>query len=261
MQDGRRQGQGLSTCDKGRRIAAMFSMSMRILYPGDTYYHFDLNAGSGWNDEYGVPGTPLVFLELAQKHLRRWKAMFFELDNARAGELETRLRGRPNCRVEMLDNRHFMEWAKGMPPHAVGSIVIDPNGWLYRSRTGAGVPVAEIIECCARFPRMDLIMNLNLRHYRLMRGDLKANPEKAHRRLYRLEEMPKLFHRPHGLISDRSNHGHGQFVRMILRSARMRPYDAMGWHLLDSPEAKEIYRLAEMTTEEGDVAHAIGRAI
>ena len=51
-----RQGQSIATVDKERRIAAAMSVSMRIANgafgrKGYRYWHFDANAGSGWNHD------------------------------------------------------------------------------------------------------------------------------------------------------------------------------------------------------------------
>jgi hypothetical protein len=57
-----------------------------------------LNVGSGWNDEFDVKGSPLVFVELAEEHLgNRWEATFFEHDEERFVALYKRLRGIPRC--------------------------------------------------------------------------------------------------------------------------------------------------------------------
>jgi len=249
------QGQGPSTIDKERQLASPLAVNMMIIAakrPHDTYYHFDLNAGSGWNDEYGVPGTPLVFVELAERYLKHWEAMFFEINQVRARELETRLRGIPHCRVESIDNRHFMEWAGKLPRRAVGSLLADPNGWLYRSMEGVGSPVREIIECCEMLPSLDLIANMNVRHYRLMRGDIRHHPERAasYRRIYSLAEMPMVFRKRYGLVSNISSNGHGQFVRVILRNIPTNDHKALGWNLLNSPKALEIYKNLEETASE-----------
>jgi hypothetical protein len=250
------QGQGLSTIDKERQIAAMLDMNMQIVRkscPGLMYRHFDLNAGSGWNDEFAVPGTPLVFVELAEKYLRNWEATFFEIDEERASQLVARLRGIPRCRVAALDNRVFLTQARNQISRwDIGSVLADPNGWLYRQATnGTGCPVGEMIEFFESYPRIDLIANLNLRHYKQMRGAERCHPHPpAYQHLHGLSDLPRLFNKRHGLISQRSHNGHSQFVRIILRNLRTNDYRAWGWHHLTSPTALEIYRYAETTAAE-----------
>lgn len=249
-----RQGQSISTIDKERQFASPMAVDMMIIAakrPHDIYHHFDLNAGSGWNDDYGVKGTPMVFTDLAQQYLNKWQAMFFEIEQARARELYNRTCMYPQCKVEAIDNRHFMEWAGKLPSSAVGTILTDPNGWLYRSAQGIGTPVTELIEACRRLPSIDLIANLNARTYMLMKGDIKCHPEKeGYSRLYSLAEMPDLFHKRYGLVSNLSSNGHGQFVRFILRNIKTGDHKALGWNLWDSPKAKEIFNYLDGVGEE-----------
>src|SRR4051812_1061599 len=67
-------GQSAATIDKERRIAACLSVGMKIAeakfgQSGFAYWHLDANAGSGWNEEVNVPGSPLVFWQVANLYL------------------------------------------------------------------------------------------------------------------------------------------------------------------------------------------------
>ena len=252
------QGQSLSTIDKERSLGAMVDMNMQIVRrscPHKMYYHFDLNAGCGWNEECGgVPGSPLVFVALAERYLRRWRALFFEIDYDRATELERCLRGVPHCRVEFADNSAFLGRALAMTKASdVGSVLADPNGWLYRrADNGWGCPVTQMASFFYERPRIDLIANLNLRFYKQAKGAQLRHPlHPDYSQLPRLPDMRSLFHKRHGLISKRSNNGHTDFVRIVLRNLRTNDYKAEGWHFLDSPVAKEIYRYAESFRADG----------
>ena len=69
------QGQSAITIDKERRIGAALSISMRIAekkFGGGNfrYWHFDANAGSGWNETVNVPGSPIVFWRNAETILK-----------------------------------------------------------------------------------------------------------------------------------------------------------------------------------------------
>src|SRR5215472_10614535 len=72
------QGQGGGTLDKERKIGSAEALGMTVANglakratwrQTKPYFHLDLNAGSGWNEIAGCPGSPLVFLELAQQKL------------------------------------------------------------------------------------------------------------------------------------------------------------------------------------------------
>lgn len=249
-----RQGQSLSTIDKERQIAGMIAVNMRIVRakcPRDSYFHVDLNAGTGWNDEFGVPGTPMVFVQLAEEYLPgRWNAVFFEVDAGRARELSNRFRGIPRIHIEEADNRSFVQWTRYLSRWQLGSVLADPNGYLYRGADGMGCPIVEMAEFFTRFPRMDLFANINLRHYKLIRGLQRAAALRNESgpnfgQLHPLESLRQVFHKKYGLISSRSN----QFVRLVLRNVPTRDWPGPGWHQLHSPAALEIYHWAESLQE------------
>jgi hypothetical protein len=154
--------------------------------------------------------------------------------------------------VLLADNHEFLEHARRtLRFDSVGSVLADPNGWLYRTPEGAGCPVTEMIEFFARHRRMDLIANLNLRFYKQMRGAQKNHAlHPVYPNLYGLRELPALFQKRHGLISNRSHNGHSTFVRLILRNIPTGDWPALGWYQLDSPQAMEIYRYAETSAAE-----------
>ena len=178
------QGQSAATIDKERRIAACLSVGMKIAEAkfgktGFGYWHFDANAGSGWNEKVNVPGSPLVFWHVANAYLRglQPRAFFCDHDPRAMAKLQMRLRGQPSPSVLLAcDNEDAMEaFADSIrrrenPRFAVGSMLFDPNGYFNRSRNGNGPPIAPLDRFLREFPRIDLILNLNMRTYRLQRG-------------------------------------------------------------------------------------------
>jgi hypothetical protein len=227
------QGQSLSTIDKGRQIGAMYAMDLQIVRrrcPGEKFHCFDLNAGCGWNWRFQVPGTPLVFVDAAERILGNcWEAWFYEIDPGRAAELAQRLNGIPRCHVLAEDNVGFVRVAERLPWSALGSVLVDPNGWLYRKPNGEGCPITEMARFFAHHRRMDFLANLNMRTFRLMEGAAKHNLAK-YREFCSLRELPALFQKRHGLVSNRSSNGHSEFIRVILRNIPTRDYRAMGWN-------------------------------
>lgn len=250
------QGQSLSTIDKERKLAAALALELLIVQKfcrNDIYRHIDLNAGCGWNSDYGVKGSPLVFIELADLYLgKRWEATFYEINESLAQELWTRLRGIPRCTVLPLDNKHFRERARHFPRNAVGSVLADPNGWLFRSEKGIGDPVEEMVQFFAAHRRMDLIANLNVRFYKQAKGNARKYPAKfrAFQRMHGLEELPRVFSKGHGLISDLCNHGGDTFVRIVLRNLKFGDWRAQGWYHWNAEIAKGIFRYAETTAAD-----------
>ncbi len=229
------QGQSLSTIDKERQIGAMFAMNLQIVRqacPGEKYFHLDLNAGSGWNWRFQVPGSPVVFVEAAERILgHRWEAWFYEIDSGRATELEARLRGVPGCHVLAEDNCGFLKATARFPRNALGSVLVDPNGWLYRKRNGDGCPVPEMAQFFAEHRRIDFLANLNRRTYRMMAG-ARNKGLATYRDFHSESEFLKLFSKRYGLITKGSSNGHSEFMRVILRNVRTNDYRAWGWNLI-----------------------------
>lgn len=178
------QGQSLATIDKERRIGAALSVSMRIASralggKGYTFWHFDANAGSGWNEKVNTAGSPLVFWQVADLCLNGFKpaAFFCDLDIDAMRRLQARLRGNAAAAAASYllpgDNQEGLEvFAECIrradrPKFAMGSVIVDPNGYFYRNPKGIGAPIDALKWFCAEFPRIDIVLNLNIRTYQL----------------------------------------------------------------------------------------------
>lgn len=164
------QGQGNSTPRKEAGFAMIFRqcllMTKRLPYP---YWHIDLNAGSGHNEKADCPGSPVVFLDEAEEVGRPINAMFCDNDP----EAAERLHAATSFRAERFDSstvavrckdnaealKEFAEWIRSeeaRPEYAIGTCVCDPNGYPY------GFPRDAILEFATRFPRIDLLLNVNV---------------------------------------------------------------------------------------------------
>jgi hypothetical protein len=174
------QGQGDWTPYKERSFADLFLMTLRIskaesLLPF-TYWHVDLNAGCGWNETANCAGSPLVFVRTALLAGRPVRALFLERNADLAARLRQRLEEeRLPCWVRWdvyaRDNETFpglVRWAmaeeENRPGLAFGTVLCDPNG------IKDGFPVVALAEFMAGHRRMDLILNLNFRVLRCVRG-------------------------------------------------------------------------------------------
>ncbi len=192
------QGQSLATIDKERRIGSALSIGMQIASAkfsgsGFKFWHFDANAGSGWNDEIGVAGSPLVFWDVARACLRGMEPMpfFCDIDREALRSLQRRLMGDPEASEKSVllpgDNEEAIEvFAETIrrserPEYAVGSVLVDPNGYFYRGRDGKGPPSNALGWFCREFPRIDVVLNLNIRTYsmQLERGHAVIPPDQV----------------------------------------------------------------------------------
>ena len=187
------QGQSIATLDKERRIGSAYAVSMRVFRSKPEfirkyrYHHLDANAGSGWNDLIGVPGSPIIFHQNADTYLREARVNAFFCDR-RAEAIETlrqtlgeaphRLeRSRLlNCDNEIALQIFAEEIAKYEDPRfAIGSVLADSNGYFFRNARGEGPPIHGLYEFARRFPRMDIVLNLNLSAYYRQRAAAHCN--------------------------------------------------------------------------------------
>jgi len=240
------QGQSVSTIDKERRFAAAMSVSMRVANArfagkGWRFWHFDANAGCGWNHAANVPGSPLVFWHIAHECLLGMQPApyFCDHDPIAVEQLRSRLAGDPAAAGSILlpgDNEDGLRLFASRirhaenPKFAVGAVMIDPNGYFYRSAKGIGAPVAGISAFAAEFPRIDLILNLNMRTFLLQRGAGHAvEPPRAV-----LDGLRKK----HWLVARAG--GQSRHLLAVGRNMPTGDHRAIGFHYADSQLGRKI---------------------
>lgn len=256
-------GQSEATIDKERRLGSALTIGMRVAAAkfsrhGFRYFHFDANAGSGWNDLFDVPGSPAVFWSLASQYLAdmRTYGFFAELDHDRAQQLVAAAPENyaKNTFIFARDNEQvlevfieFIRQSGERPEFAVGSIICDPNGWLYRNARGHGAPIMGLRRLSIVCPRIDIILNLNARTYRLQKasGHHVDSPRAV------LQSLNKL----HWLVS-RTHRGRDEFLLAVGRNFPTGPHAALGMHPLDSDQGRHVLTLVEGQRQRGlfDVA-------
>ena len=252
------QGQGDGTVDKVRKLAPMLAMGMvvanaRFGSKGYRYFHLDTNSGSGWNDEVDVPGSPLVFHYIADGCLTKMRrvAFFCEKNQQAAAELVSRLTATGYLETSCIfcgDNRGILQIfahrirASERSEYAVGSVLIDPNGYCYRNREGEGVPpLDKITEFTSEFRRIDLLLNLNMRTYLLQRSqghDVLAPAD-----------LFKRLGKEYWLVSQ-TVIGQARFLRAVGRNFRTDGYQALGFYHADSEMGE---RILNWGTSNGDL--------
>lgn len=247
------QGQGGGTLDKERKIGSAETIGMSIVNSlakrqtwrrSRPYFHLDLNAGSGWNDIAGCPGSPVVFCELAQQLLTEVPLYAWFCDNKPEliGELERCLiqlghLPQPGVALCCEDNQsviaRFAEQIRRRerPQYALGSLLCDPNAWFHRNkRTGEGVPVDEIIDFAAEFPRIDIILNVNYRVYAMQVG--------AGHTVLSPAEIRARLNRAYWLVSRQHLGGPNRFWLAIARNVATGDHRKLGLVRWDSPEGR-----------------------
>jgi hypothetical protein len=180
------QGQSTATIDKERRIGVALAMGMMIAEKkcgqyGFPFWFFDANAGSGFNSEFKVPGSPVVAWEAARRHLNLmpFVPFFCDIDKGRLSECQSRLNRMAagnsvfipydneealllfgQCILSSGDNRE----------KALGAVLIDPNNGYYRNKDNEGPPIKALEWFVRTFPRIDVIVNINAQSHRRLRG-------------------------------------------------------------------------------------------
>lgn len=240
------QGQSLATIDKERCIGSALSLGMQVAaskLAGFPFWHFDANSGCGWNNEVDVPGSPLVFWNLAEARMpnMRVRAFFSEIEKPSILQLQERLRFSeraaacsyllPGDNAEGIEVFAQMVRDHDKPHFAVGSLIVDPNGYFYRSKQGIGAPVDQVIAFTAEFPRVDIILNLNTRQYRLQAAH--KFPQLS------VPEMFAVLNKKHWLVR-LTHHGTNEFLLAVGRNMPTGEHKGLGMHAISSPEGQHI---------------------
>lgn len=240
------QGQSIATIDKERCLASAFAIGMKIangLWGGRSfkYWHFDANAGSGWNETVDVPGSPIVFHRIADIYLNNMQreAFFCDINAAAISDVLGRLGSwNRSSFVFQRDNKDVLEvFAERLrqsgekKQYMIGSIIVDPNGYWYRSKDGKGPPIDGLLEFVKEFPRIDIILNLNTRWRRLALGhDWYQNDVPP-------RDVLSMLRKKFWLIK-RTQYGGDEFMLAVGRNFETGDHKEVGFHKLDSEQGR-----------------------
>jgi hypothetical protein len=259
-----RQGQGISTIDKERRIAAALTVSMRIANAkfgskGYRFWYMDANCGSGYNHQVNVPGSPLVFWNIKQECLTAMDpvAHFCDRDTVAIDQLRNRFAQHPETAGSTLlncDNEDALYvFAENImrsenQKYAVGAALFDPNGYFWRSATGVGVPTRALEWFPREFPRIDIILNLNMRTFHLQRGA-------GHAVMAPVAVLGSL-NRAHWLVARAG--GQNRHLLAVGRNMPVRDHKALGFYHHLSKEGLRILNVdAWKESEDPDLFGAV----
>jgi hypothetical protein len=248
-----------NTVDKERAIWSAISISLQVGSArklrdrGFTFWFLDANAGSGHNDFANVPGSPVVFHLAADRWLRGLRRCAFLCDINRDAitHLSDRLGAWSSSSILLpYDNEEVLEvFAERIrscenPRFAVGCIIADPNGYWYRNARGEGPPIKGLVKFASEFPRIDIVLNLNARAYRLQRGQ-------GHGVLPPLEVLASL-KKKYWLVRYTKHRG-DHWLLAVGRNFETDPHSSLGFHRLDSEAGRAIMMLVE-GGRQGDLA-------
>lgn len=128
---------GIIGCIKAKAKAQdpkiKYSQSLREIALKSVLY-VDMNAGSGWNEKVDCVGSPLLFLQEANKYDFGLDINFIEIDEGRTAELNRRLRDEcqykkllPMCNIHTGDNYEILPELIAREK-CYGLVYCDPNG-------------------------------------------------------------------------------------------------------------------------------------
>lgn len=262
------QGQSTYTRFKQERFKPVFAQSLYISKAASVarfaYYHIDLNAGSGFNEQVGVVGSPINFLDAVTAVERaNVYAFFVECNEARAYELGQRLAEHPlyeRLHLFNADNNDgvlsvvsaFIAGRESRPELSIGSIVIDPNGYH------KGVPWQQLSEFCTAHPRFDVFVNLNARSFGLERPHiLEGSGTWGSYTLHPPSTFADWFHRPHWMWATFQGEG-PKWIQGVGRSMKTSSdaYTSLGFYAADSWRGREILASVERTSDDEPTAEA-----
>jgi len=236
-----KQGQSIITPDKERGLHAAFTVNLMMFNSINarhenkfTYFHFDLNSGSGMNEDFNCIGSPLAFVSAAEKvGVDRYLAFFCDINEDYLGALGRRhaIRDNPRCFLHHGDNASLVDAIPDLIAHhekphkAIGMVLSDPND--------DGVPFDQLAEISEKCPRVDFCVNWNSRLFKLYQGHEWGKDR------HTLASATALFGKAHWLI--REPLGPWRWTLMIGRNYKTGDHRAMGFHHRESVIGQRVF--------------------
>jgi len=196
------QGQSFITEEKARGFTSVFRQQLSVVkysqnpvIANSIYVHIDLHAGSGFNSEVGVIGSPVLFESTAHNlEFERYVLLCVEKDKHRIAELGSRLQKNDRAFPHWGDNGELCECVPDIlrghniePSNAVGSVLIDPNGFVDQ------IPWRQLDELFKRCGRIDVVFNFPGTAY---------TRNRAHSDHVDISELPKRMSKAHWFIRE-----------------------------------------------------------
>ena len=159
------QGQSDYTLEKQRVFWTIAATHMQIVrsklraWPGSypRYAYIDLNAGSGYNTEAGIWGSPTIAAAIGDRLNLPLDLTLFEADLARRQELAARLSGRDDVHIygdHAAEWRYIAAWYRGARQTVLGLVYFDPNAALIPIDVINGLVVKPL-------DKVDVLLHIN----------------------------------------------------------------------------------------------------
>jgi hypothetical protein len=234
-----RQGQSdLATEAKQRGLYYAFELGAAVIRKNASwvkpYLHFDINAGSGYNEIIGCDGSPITFTRVFHD-LPHFRATFIDCDAEQISTLSKRplIRDDPRCRLHHGDNAEFLRTLQINGTWQFGTILSDPNG--------SDIPIEELIYTSRRYHQIDHIYHWNSTITKRLKYGIKPSQ-------IVLSDIPKLILKKFWLI--REPIGPHQFAMLIGRNYRGNDWRSGGFYHLDSSQGEAIMDRCSRSNKE-----------
>lgn len=230
------QGQSAATELKERGLQSAFTINLRVFSKFKyryTYWHFDLNSGSGINDDFGCIGSPLAFISAAHKtETPRYFAGFCDLNAAALGQLSSRegVVENDQCFLFHGDNSSLITAIPDIiatrenPKFAIGTVLSDPNG--------SQVPLDHLERLALACPKIDFVVNWNSRVFKLFQGKKWADRPTLNSAIQQMNKKHWLIRQPLGAH---------KWTLLVGRNYRIGGHPSLGFYNLDTPKGTEVF--------------------
>ena len=215
-----KQGQGRHTATKIAALEAFFTQNICVVrhaIRSSQYFHFDLNAGCGFNDIAGCIGSPLAFRSAANRAGMPEAFCFCcELDFGSARQLQARTHDDERTFVTIGRNQEFIEQIPdiirqygGDPRSAFGSILVDPN-----DHRRDAIPYDGLRLLATECPKLDVLFHFpQLAMKRIVAGVAKGTcPESAAEDCFDIDDLPAVIGKRHHWIKQTPDLGNFAIV-------------------------------------------------
>lgn len=244
------QGQSiLVTEEKARGFCSVFEQQIAVVQAtqkkwlrNNPYVHIDLHAGSGFNDEVNVVGSPLLFCDIARRHgFENYLLLCSEHDKGRVKQLANRLAENQRAYPFYGDNRELCyalpellkSWGFDLRS-VIGSVLVDPNSVKEQFCWEALEYLFQSV------PRLDCIFNYPATAFKRAKKQAEL--------YFHLEDIPQKLHKSVWFI--REPIAQWQFTCLLGRNTDKISSPGQGFKAWDSQDGIRYRKRATLTAEE-----------